>query len=212
MNGYNIPSRPVTEDGFTFDSVLERDWAGYITHLGLRWRQEPFAIREGRGRTTSLNVVARPDFFLPDIAVIFECKPTPEHVDANTERWHKEAVITGLPVVVTEGRPVTRVVDLDLVPKARQLGRRAPESLLGVGVVMPPLLSLFRETGPSLQTYIAQCPDCMAHGLLSISRDWPTTPVDLWLSPCRHRPRWSIQSVNTAITGPFPKSGDWGRA
>lgn len=213
MNGYTIRAQPVSEDGFNFDSILERDWAGFITHIGLRWRQEPFAVLRERGPVISKNIVARPDFLLPDVAVIFECKPTPNHVWNNEYRWRHEAERTGLPVVVTDSQPRPHWVEVgeSMVRAGRVLGFRDPEGWIGTRTLMPPMMWTFRENGEALQTYFAQCPDCTAVGLLGISPEvkdvWDDFPPDLWLSRCRHRPSWTPADVSDAICQPFPTTG-----
>ena len=187
----NVWSRPIIDEGHRFDSHLERDWAGFIAHIGLRWRREPFAIRsDEQGATTMLNVIARPDFFLPDIAVIFECKPTLEQEALNRGRWQRIANRTGLPVVVTTSRPV--------------LGKT------------PPGFGLYREGERPAYALFVQCPDCTAVGLVSLATDvrgnvrarWiPWDAADLWLSPCRHRPRWRIEDLaHAAFRVGYPRA------
>jgi hypothetical protein len=197
--GYTSRSYRVEEDGYQFDSILERDWAGFIAHTGLRWRREPFNILPEH-KTTHVNIVARPDFFLPDVAVVFECKPTRDHVTSNEAKWRNEANRMGLPVVVTEGKPQP-----EWIGDSRWR------------VLMPPALWAYREDGAPLQTYFAHCPDCLSVGLVSISESttgWlealvdelddkpPATPLtELWLSACHHQPRWSMRSLTDGIAG-----------
>ena len=187
----------VIEEGHRFDSYLERDWAGFIAHIGLRWRREPFAVRsDEQGPTTMMNVIARPDFFLPDIAAIFECKPTMEQEAACRSKWQRIADRTGLPVVTTTGRPIIA------------------ESV--------PLLGLYREDECPAPAVFARCPDCTAVGLLALrtmDRQSDGRPVrelvarfrqddvaSLWLSPCRHRPRWDLREFGFAAAGaPYPR-------
>lgn len=213
MSRYTIPPRPTSEDGFDFDSHLERDWAGFITHIGLQWRQEPFAVLRERGPAISKNIVARPDFFLPDVAVIFECKPTPAHVWDNEHRWRHEAARTGLPVVVTDSRPQPHWTEVgeSMVRASRIFGIRDPERWVGTRTLMPPMMWTFRENGEALQTYFAGCPDCTAVGLLGLSPDvteaWHESAPELWLTRCRHRPTWTNSELTDAICQPFPTAG-----
>jgi len=196
MTAYTTQARAVTEDGHHFDSILERDWAGFIAHIGLRWRREPFAIRKNEtGPTTLLNIVGRPDFFLPDLPVIFECKPSVDLVIQNSEHWWEEADRVGLPVVVTEGRPQPQWLrsDMDLVTSGRSLGFRDPEAFAGshIEINHPPTLWIFGVDRSCEPGYFARCPDCVSSGLVS-------PHGRMWLSACRH-PAPSKQALMDAL-------------
>ena len=189
MSLYTIPAH---REGI-FDSRLEQDWAGFIRHCGLRWKREPIQIIRDGGGTVVKNIVARPDFFLPDVAVPFECKPNVEHVAFSQDKWHEEARRLGRPIVVTQSYPQ---------PQWISIGRS--------DVHMPPVLWAFDEDSPFAHaTYFAACPDCDQIGLAALSPDaeeWfqgltsgSTVPIRFWLSACHHPGRWNKTTFWRAV-------------
>jgi hypothetical protein len=196
MSGYAIRAKPITVNGERFDSRLEWGWVQAVRRIGLDCKREPFAIIRGGGRVTSLNVVSRPDFFLDELGVILECKPTLDHVLDNEDRWWEESEITGLPVAVTESAARPELM-----------------RFFEWGYQMPPCLWTFYR-GERFQTYFAACPDCTVTGLLLIPSTcipiltdavagyesaYHMLVVDRWLSACNHRPSWTSEVVANAI-------------
>ncbi len=87
-------------NGVTFRSRLEARWAVFFDMWGIEWQYEPEGFETAAGRWV-------PDFFLPQVSMMVEVKPTVAAVDQRVIA-RASAYLTALdshPVLILPGQP-----------------------------------------------------------------------------------------------------------
>lgn len=89
---------PTTYAGVEFRSRLEARWAVFFDLLGLQWDPEPETYSDGQ-------TMYVPDFWLPDLEMFWEVKPTQEGANRGLRKAQMLAMLTGKEVFVSVGTP-----------------------------------------------------------------------------------------------------------
>jgi len=83
--------------GYRFRSRLEARWAVFFDEMGIDWIYEPEGYTDG-------DVCYLPDFYLSQVDMYAEAKPTPL-VDKEIDKAYMLVKLTGCPVLMLVGNP-----------------------------------------------------------------------------------------------------------